>query len=189
MQQSIKEMLLESAKLSTTLAEKYAAPVAQAADMLSECLRSGHKILLAGNGGSASQATHIAAEFTGRYKLDRKPLAAISLATDVSAITAIGNDYGFEHIFRRQIAAIGAEGDVLIALSTSGNSQNIILAIQQAKKQKIKVISLLGKTGGKQKGLADIDIIIPSENTPRIQEAHLTILHIICEIIEEKMFP
>lgn len=162
--------------------------IKQIAEAVIYSLKNNKKIILAGNGGSASQATHIAAEFVGRYKLDREPLAAISLATDLSSITAIGNDYGFEKIFERQIDALGEEGDVFIALSTSGNSENIINAINSAKKKSIRIISLLGKNGGKQKGLSDIEIIIKSDNTPNIQEAHLVILHIICELVEKELF-
>lgn len=180
-------MIEESAEVKR-VSVSLAPTIEKAADVVGKALKSGNKVILAGNGGSASQASHIAAEFTGRYKLERKALPGISLSADLSAITAIGNDYGFEHIFSRQLEGLGNEGDVFIGLSTSGNSPNIIKALSAAKKNKIKTISLIGKNGGKMKGLSDIDIIIPSANTPRIQECHLMILHIICEIVEENMF-
>ena len=188
MKEDIKSMLEESGNLKIELAKNYAGNIEQCAKLIINCLKNNKKILLAGNGGSSTQATHIAAEFTGRYKLERKALPAIALTTDLAAITAIGNDYGFDNIFSRQLEALGNENDVLIALSTSGNSKNIINAVDTAKKMKIKVIGLLGKDGGKQKNSSDIEIIVPSNNTPRIQEAHLTILHIICEIVEKQLF-
>ena len=133
-------------------------------------------------------AMHIAAEFTGRYKLERRALAAIALTTDLAAITAIGNDYGFDGIFERQLQALGNSGDVFIALSTSGNSKNLIKAVEYARKSNIHVIGLLGKNGGKLKNTSKVEIIVPSDNTPRIQEAHLMILHIICELVEKELF-
>ena len=184
----IKTMLMESANLSKNLAERYSNKIEECIDLILNCLKNKNKILLIGNGGSAEMSAHIAAEFTGRYKIERKALPAIAMTTDLSAITAIANDYGFDAVFERQLEALGNENDVLIALSTSGNSQNIINAVKMAKKMNIKAIGLLGKDGGKLKNVSDIEIIIPSENTPRIQEAHLAILHIICEIVENKLF-
>ena len=185
--EEIKLMLMESSNLKKELADKYCNEIEECVNLILNCLRNGNKILLAGNGGSAADA-HIAAEFVGRYKLDRKALPAIALTTDLSAITSIGNDYGFEKIFERQIEAIGNENDVLIALSTSGNSQNMLNAVHKAKEMNIKVIGLLGKNGGKQKNTSNVEIIVPSANTPRIQEAHITILHIICELVEKRLF-
>ena len=179
---------MENSNLKKELAENYSEKIEECVNLILNSLKNNKKILLAGNGGSATQASHIAAEFTGKYKLERKALPAIALTTDLAAITAIANDYGFEKIFERQIEAIGQEDDVLIALSTSGNSQNIINAVEKAKKMKIKVIGLLGKDGGKQKNTSNVEIIVPSENTPRIQEAHITILHIICELVEKQLF-
>ncbi|MBI2650983.1 D-sedoheptulose 7-phosphate isomerase [Candidatus Woesearchaeota archaeon] len=181
-------MLNESSALSKEIAEKYAKKIEECVKLVVSCMKNGNKLLLIGNGGSSTQASHIAAEFTGRYKMERKALSAIALTTDMAAITAIGNDYGFEKIFERQLEALGNKGDVLIALSTSGNSQNIINAVQKAKKMNMKAIGLLGKNGGRQVNTSDIEIIIPSDNTPRIQEAHLTILHIICELAEKELF-
>ena len=185
--QKIQGMIKESADVKV-LALKLAPQIEKAAKMVEAALKKGNKVILAGNGGSSSQASHIAAEFTGKYKLERKSLPGISLSADMSAITSIANDYGYEHVFSRQLEGLGNKGDVFIGLSTSGNSENIINALSTAKKNGIKTVSLIGKGGGKMKGIADIDIIIPSANTPRIQECHLMILHIICEIVEENMF-
>ena len=157
-----------------------------AADICIEALKNGNKILLCGNGGSAADAQHIAAELSGRFKKERNALAGIALTTDTSALTAIGNDYGFEYVFSRQLEAIGSKGDVLIAISTSGNSVNVINAIKSAKNIGIKIITLSGKNGGEMKNLGDVNIIIPSNNTPRIQEMHIMVGHMICEMIDRE---
>ena len=133
-------------------------------------------------------SSHIAAEFVGRYKIERKGLPAIALTTDLAAITAIGNDYGFDRVFERQLEALANQGDVFIALSTSGNSNNLVKAVEFARKNNIHVIGLLGKDGGRLKNTSSVEIIVPSENTPRIQEAHLMILHIICELVDKDLF-
>ena len=187
MKENITSMLKESGKLKEKLSN-YSNKIEECINLILNSLNNNKKILLIGNGGSATQASHIATEFTGRYKLERKALPAIALTTDLAAITAIGNDYGFDKVFERQLEALGQEGDVLIALSTSGNSENLIKTVQKAKNMNIKVIGLLGKDGGKQKNTSNVEIIVPSENTPRIQEAHLTILHIICELVEKELF-
>ena len=156
-------------------------------------LENGNKILLCGNGGSASDAQHLAAELVGRYKLNRKALAGISLNTDTSAITAIANDYGFDYIFSRQVAGIGKKGDVLIGLSTSGNSENIIKAFEEAKEMGIVCIAFTGENGGKMKQMAeknnvDICLNVPATITNNIQELHIACGHIICEYIENYFF-
>ena len=188
MQKSIKSMIEENIETSELVFGGLVSPIEEAAELVLNALKNNKKIILAGNGGSAEMSSHIAAEFVGRYKLERKGLPAISLASDSASVTSIGNDYGFERIFERQLEALGNEGDVLIALSTSGNSANIIKATEKAKKMNIHVIGLLGKDGGKLKNTSSVEIIVPSDNTPRIQEAHLMILHIICEIAENKLF-
>jgi len=160
--------------------------IKDAADICVKALKSGNKIMLCGNGGSAADAQHIAAELSGRFKKERNALAGIALTTDTSALTAIGNDYGFEYIFSRQVEAIGKKGDVLIAISTSGNSKNIINAIKSAKKIGIKVVTLSGKDGGEMKDLGDVNILIPSNDTPRIQEMHIMTGHMICEMIDRE---
>ena len=200
MQSEIKAMVNESIETKRLVQEKLAAKIEEAVQLVIKALKNNKKILIAGNGGSASQASHIAAEFVGRYKIERKAMPCISLTTDLAAITAIGNDYGFDAIFERQIEALGKEGDVFIALSTSGNSKNLIRAVEAARKLNVHAITLLGKDGGKMKnllvstlansraGISSIEIIIPSDDTPRIQEAHLMILHIICELVDKELF-
>ena len=187
MQNQIKSMINESSEIMK-LCEKPSPQIEKAAELTIAALKNNKKIILAGNGGSAEMSSHIAAEFVGRYKLERKGLPAISLASDLASVTSIGNDYGFEKIFERQLEALGNEGDVFIAISTSGNSKNIINAVETAKKMDIHVIGLLGKDGGKLKNTSKVEILVPSHNTPRIQEAHLLILHIICEIVENELF-
>lgn len=151
-----------------------------------DVIKSGHKILLCGNGGSAADAQHIAAEFTGRYKIERKGLPAIALTTDTSALTAIGNDYGYNKVFERQVEALAQNGDLLIGISTSGNSENIIHAFSKANEVGCKTLGLSGKGGGEFNDKCDLNIIVPSDDTPRIQEMHILIGHIICQVIDEQ---
>jgi len=153
-----------------------------------EALKNGNKILFCGNGGSASDAQHLAAEIIGRYKLNRAPLAGICLNTDTSALTAIANDYGFENIFSRQIAGIGKKGDVLIGISTSGNSQNVINAFECAKELGIICIAFTGENGGKMKNMADICLNVPADITNNIQEMHIACGHIMCDYVERHFF-
>ena len=188
MKSDVQRMLIESASVKGALANTHAETITSIADTISGLLRRGNKVLLAGNGGSATQASHIAAEFVGRYKLERRGLPSIALTSDMANITAIGNDYGFENIFSRQVEALGTAGDVLIGLSTSGNSENILRALTKAREMGITTVSLMGKDGGKQKGLADMEVIVPSNDTARIQESHITILHIVCELVENQLF-
>ncbi len=184
----IKESLLESAELKRKVAETMADAIEKAIDLISDAIKSGKKVLLMGNGGSAADAQHIAGELVGRFKKERKAIPAISLSTDTSILTAIGNDYGFEKVFERQIEALGDKGDVVIGISTSGNSENIYKAMKLAKEIGLITIGLLGNDGGKIKGLSDIPLIVPSKNTPRVQESHITIGHIICEGVEKKIY-
>ncbi len=188
MQTKIKSMIKESIGTKQLVHDRLAPAIENATNMIIKALRNGNKLLIAGNGGSASQASHIAAEFVGRFKIERRALPCIALNTDTSILTAWSNDYSYDAVFSRQIEALANEGDVFIALSTSGNSRNLIGAIDAAKKAKVKVISLLGKDGGKMKDISDIEIVVPSDNTPRIQEAHIMVMHIMCEIIDEKLF-
>ena len=150
-------------------------------------LKKGGKIFLCGNGGSAADSQHIAAELVGRFIKDRRPLPAIALSTDTSAITCISNDYGYEYIFSRQVESLGNEADVLLAISTSGNSNNIVEAIKTAKQKKLKVIGLLGKDGGVIKEMCDIPIIVPSDVTARIQEVHIFLGHFFCLMLEKSL--
>jgi D-sedoheptulose 7-phosphate isomerase len=153
--------------------------------MITDALLEGNKVLLCGNGGSAADAQHIAAELTGRYKTNRQGLPAIALTTDTSALTAIANDFGYDRVFDRQVEALAEEGDVFIGISTSGNSKNIINALKTARKMDCKTIGFSGRDGGDMNGLCDINIIVPSDNTPRIQEMHILIGHIICQAIDD----
>ena len=148
-------------------------------------LKNGGRILICGNGGSAADAQHFAAELTGRYKTERTPLAGIALSTDTSALTAIGNDYGFDEVFARQTKALGRKGDILIGISTSGNSKNIIKAFEVAKDLGMETIALSGKNGGKMKEICPLNLIIPSDNTPRIQEMHILLIHSLCEGVDK----
>lgn len=160
--------------------------IEECAALIFETFKRGGKILICGNGGSAADAQHLAAEFVGRYETERIALPAIALTTDTSAITALANDYSFEKIFARQVDALAAEGDCLIAISTSGNSPNVISAVMSARNRGCKVIGLTGAKGKKLAGLCDCSIVVPSERTARIQEAHITIAHIWCEIVDQR---
>ena len=159
------------------------------AETCTEALCAGHKIMFCGNGGSAADAQHLAAELSGRFYFDRKPLAAEALTVNTSFLTAVSNDYSFSDIFARMVEGNGNEGDVLFGLSTSGNSENVIRAFEVAHKKKIITVGLTGETGGKLAPLSDFIIRVPSTDTPRIQEAHILIGHIICELIESNLFP
>lgn len=159
--------------------------IEEVAKEIKKRLKEGKKVLICGNGGSAADAQHFAAELIGRFKKERKSLAGIALTTDTSILTAIGNDYSFEEIFSRQVEGLGNSGDVLFLISTSGNSPNLIRAAEKGKEKNLFIIGLLGKGGGKLKELCDMSIIIDSNNTPRIQEMHIFIIHIICELIED----
>ncbi len=150
--------------------------------------RGDKKTILAGNGGSAADAQHIAAEMVGRYGFDRPSLPSLALTTDTSALTAIGNDYGYDKVFSRQLEGMGQKGDIFIGISTSGNSLNIVEAFEVAKKKNIFTVALVGRDGGEMAKIADISLIVPSDSTPRIQESHILIGHIICDIIEKEIF-
>lgn len=161
--------------------------VLSASGLINNSIKSGGKLMLCGNGGSAADSQHIAAELVGRFIKDRRPLPAIALSTDTSAITCISNDYGYEYIFSRQVESLGNEADVLLAISTSGNSNNIVEAIKTAKQKNLKVIGLLGKDGGVIKEMCDIPIIVPSDVTARIQEVHIFLGHFFCLMLEKSL--
>lgn len=154
---------------------------------LAACLRAGAKVLFCGNGGSAADSQHLASELTGRFVKDRAPLAGIALSTDSSALTCIGNDYGFDHVFSRQVLGLGRAGDCLVAISTSGNSPNVIAAVEAARGIGMTRIGLLGRDGGRLAGLCDESVIVPSPTTARIQEAHIFIGHLWCTLIEAEL--
>ena len=171
------------------LAGAVAEPVADAARDLLACLAGGGTVFVCGNGGSAADAQHLAAELVGRYRRERRALPAIALTTDTSALTAIANDYGYHDVFARQVAALVRSGDVLVALSTSGDSENVCRAAEEARRAGATTIALVGRDGGRLATLADRVIRVPSDATPRIQEAHITIIHVLCEMIERGVAP
>jgi D-sedoheptulose 7-phosphate isomerase len=180
--------LREGAELRLQLIKTCENSVFAAAESVCGCLQNGHKVLLFGNGGSAADAQHIAAEFVGRFVRDRIPLPAIALTTDTSALTAIGNDYGFEHIFARQVRALGSRGDAAVAISTSGRSLNVLAGAKAASDCGLTTIALTGGNTGQLASSVNIPIVVPSTNTSRIQECHITIGHILCEIVESLLF-
>jgi len=163
------------------------AQVARATDLIEQCLRAGNKVLVCGNGGSASDAAHFATELVVRFAKDRPAYPALALAGDGGLLTAAGNDLGFEEIFARQVAAYGKENDLLICLTTSGKSKNVVRALDEAKTRKLKTIALLGRDGGSTVGLADVDLLVRSDSTARIQEAHTLLLHVLCEALELRL--
>ncbi|KPM47039.1 D-sedoheptulose-7-phosphate isomerase [Jiulongibacter sediminis] len=187
----IKETLKESISVKKKILdnEELIAKIEKATKMIEAALRADKKILFCGNGGSAADAQHLAAELSGRFNYDRDPLYAEALHVNTSYLTAVANDYSYDDIYSRLIKGIGHSGDVLVCLSTSGNSQNIIRAINQARKMQMLTIGFTGQTGGNMSELVDLLINIPSKETPRIQEAHITVGHAICEVVESRIFP
>jgi D-sedoheptulose 7-phosphate isomerase len=181
--------LKEGAELREKLARQCGRAIVEGAFMLAECLESGGKLLFFGNGGSAADAQHLAAEFVGRFVKERRALPAIAFTTDTSILTAVGNDYGFDQVFSRQVQALGQPNDVAIGISTSGNSPNVLLAFREASKMGLKTIGLAGKDGGQLARSVDLPIVVPASNTARIQECHIAIGHLFCELVEERMFP
>lgn len=162
--------------------------VAGVVDMLTEALSAGKKILVMGNGGSAADAQHFAAEIVGRFKMERRALPAIALTTDTSILTAVGNDYGFDMVFSRQVEALAQPGDVVIGISTSGTSRNVKIALEAARDIGCPTIGLLGRDGGTIAALSDLSLIVADADTPRIQEGHITIIHIVCDLVEKRLF-
>lgn len=185
MEEVVKAQLNESAQLKLKLD---ATQIVSAAQLIIEAYQKGGKVLLMGNGGSAADAQHIAAELVGRFKKERKSLPAIALTTDTSVLTSIGNDYNFNAVFKRQVEALAQPEDIVIGISTSGNSTNVLLAIEKAKEIGAKTIGLSGNDGGKLLSAADLCLVVPSNNTPRIQESHITIGHILCDLVEQNLF-
>jgi len=183
----ISTSLREGAELRTALAKDCADGIVEAALLIINCLRSGGKVLFFGNGGSAADSQHLAAEFVGRFVRERAGLPAIALTTDSSILTAVGNDYGFDQVFARQIQALGRAGDVGVAISTSGNSPNVLEGVKEAKKRGLEVIGLTGKDGGVLAREARVAITVRSDNTARIQECHIAIGHIFCELAEREL--
>lgn len=187
MRDIIKDILLESIQVKEELLRTAIGQIIEITQATIDCLKKNGKVILFGNGGSASDSQHIAAELVGRFKKDRNALAAIALTTNTSVLTALANDYGYETVFARQIEALGQKNDVVIGLSTSGKAKNVISGIRQAKKMGLKTIALTGTDGGELAKLADISLVVPSLVTARVQEAHITIGHIICELVEDAL--
>ena len=183
----VKEFLYASADLKKKVADTLSGDILEVANCIKACLLKGGKLILMGNGGSAGDSQHIAAELVGRFKKERRAMPAIALTVDTSSLTALGNDYGFDAIFERQLEALGHKNDAVLGISTSGNSENVVRALKKAKAIGAETIGLVGNDGGKIKEIADLSIIIPSNDTARIQEVHITIGHIICELIEEDL--
>ena len=161
--------------------------ISNAADLITNCLTNGNKLLVCGNGGSAADAADFSTEFACRFVQDRRPYPALNLAQGGSLLTATGNDYGFDEVFARQVAAFGVEDDLLICLTTSGKSKNVRRALEEGKKRRLKTIALLGRDGGSTVGIADVDLVVKGDSTARIQEAHKFILHVLCEIVETRL--
>lgn len=188
MDKEIRKIIQDSIEVKKQVLKTQTGAISKIAQIVINCLKNNGKIIIFGNGGSAADSQHIAAELVGRFQKNRKALAAIALTTDTSILTSLANDYGFENVFSRQIEALGKKNDLAIAISTSGNSENVIKAVQKAKQMKIKTVSFTGGNGGKLAKITDRALIIPSNNTARAQEAHICCLHAICQIAEEKLF-
>ena len=187
MKQAIKDEFSSYLETINTVINSMEEKLEAASALAVETLKNGNKILLCGNGGSAANAQHIAAELTGRYKTERRGLPGIALTTDTSVLTAIGNDYGYDRIFDRQVEALANKGDLLIGISTSGNSKNVINALKIAKEMGCKTLGLSGRNGGAMNDVCDLNLVVPSNNTPRIQEIHISFGHTICQIIDDEL--
>ena len=188
MKDTISKIFEESAQLKVKFARENVDRIIEVVQLIAQAFREGKKVLLFGNGGSATDASHIAAEFVNRFLLERPPLPAIALNTDPAVLTSISNDYDYSQIFSKQLAALGNEGDVVIGISTSGNSPNVIKAIDVAKKNGMRTIVLTGGVGGKMANMADYTFIVPTKVTARVQEIHITLGHAICQLVDEELF-
>ena len=189
MEDRVRQIARESVETKQNFFESNAGEVTRAADLIIERLSEGGKLMVFGNGGSAADAQHIAAELVNRLNREHPPIAAIALTTDTSILTSVANDYTFDEAFDRQLRALGRAGDVALAISTSGNSPNVLRAAESARKLGIKTVALTGHTGGKLAALADVALVVKSISTQRIQETHITIGHILCELIEDALYP
>ena len=188
MKEKIKSLIRESISVKEAMIEQNVSDIAEVALLMINAYKNGRKVVVFGNGGSAADAQHLAAELVCRFEKNRQALECVALTTNSSMITAVGNDYGFEKVFSRQVESCAREGDVVIGISTSGNSPNVILALEQAKKQKAVTVAWTGKSGGKMKDKADYSIRVPSDVTARIQEGHLMLIHALCGIVEQELF-
>lgn len=184
MKEEIRNQIAETIRIKQSFSEELIEAIKIAAKELIRCLENSGKVLVCGNGGSAADGQHMAAELVSKYRKERRGLPVIALNTNTSTLTAIGNDYDFSRVFARQVEALGKDGDVLFAISTSGNSKDVVAAIEEAHKKDMVVIGLAGETGGEMSGMCDVLIKVPSGDTPRIQESHILIIHIICDLVE-----
>ena len=184
MEDEIRRQLTESIQVKQAVAEQLPAQIATAAQLMIDCLRGGGLVAFCGNGGSAADAQHLSGELISRFRRERKAFRGLALTTDTSILTAIGNDYGYEKVFARQVQGLLRTGDLLVAISTSGNAENCALAVEMARSLGAKTLGLTGASGGKLKPLVDLCLCVPSSDTPRIQESHITIGHIICDLVE-----
>ena len=185
LERQARALLTESSRAMSRLERRCSAAVAAVAEAVITCLQGGGTVYFCGNGGSAADAQHLACELAGRFLMDRPSLSAVALTTNTSSLTAIGNDYGYDEVFAREVGAHGRTGDVLLAISTSGNSRNIVRAIEAAREKRMAIIGLTGESGGKMRDLCDVCLCVPSTSTPRIQECHILIGHTICELLEQ----
>ena len=186
--EEIRAQLRVHAEVISIIERELTDRIAAAVETTVAALRAGNKLLVMGNGGSAADAQHFVAEIVGRFKMERKALPAIALTTDTSILTAIGNDYGYDLVFKRQVEAHARPGDVVVGISTSGNSPNVLQALKLAREMGCRTMGLLGKDGGAIKAVSDIDLTVRYDDTPRVQEGHITIIHIICDLVEKKLF-
>jgi len=188
MKEAIIKAFEDSAQVKIKFVRENADKIIEVVQLIAQAFREGKKVILFGNGGSAMDASHIAAEFVNRFLMERPPLPAIALNTDAAVITSISNDYDFSQVYSKQLSALGHEGDIVIGISTSGNSANVLKAIETAKKNGMKTVVLTGGSGGKMAGMADYAFIVPTKVTPRIQETHITLGHTICQMVDEELF-
>ncbi len=188
MEQFVTRQIQEHLSVFKRIETELTTPVVKLAERLIETFRIGNKLIIMGNGGSAADAQHFAGEIVSRFRMERPALPAIALSTDTSIITAIGNDYGFDMVFSRQIEALAVAGDAVIGISTSGNSPNVFRALEAARQAGCTTVGLLGKDGGSIRKLCDMALVIPSDDTPRIQEGHITVIHILCDLVEQGLF-
>jgi D-sedoheptulose 7-phosphate isomerase len=184
----ITRQLQEHLKLMEAVEQDMLPQIAEMAVQLADTFNSGNKLLVMGNGGSAADSQHFVAEIVSRFRMERKALPAVALSTDTSILTAIGNDYGFESVFSRQVEALAVAGDMVVGISTSGNSPNVEKALALARTRGCRTVGLLGRDGGSIRNVCSLSLIVPSQDTPRIQEAHITIIHIVCDLVEKALF-
>ena len=184
----IRSQLQANRDVNSRIERELSPLIAEMVKLLIDTFRSAGKLMVMGNGGSAADSQHFAAEIVSRFRMERPGLPAIALSTDTSILTAIGNDYGFDFVFRRQVEALATPGDMVVGISTSGNSTNVKMALELAREKGCRTIALLGRDGGSIKGVCDLALVVPSDDTPRIQEGHIAIIHIVCDLVEKGMF-